>query len=347
MAILAGCIGAEVVIVGFWGEPSAGGDHFRVNLKDIGRLGDIHHIRIMAAGGPHIYLHHGIIPGLPDAVIVLCNIDELKMDKPPVCPEGLYGLPSQFEQSFGNVRGRVKMNVLVILNGIQDRRIGAHGFKQRLTVLTDDSVIGTDISGQEFLHHIGNRRQLIIKRDQVVLRLKLHRSICADTDIRLYDHRIADCGCKLPSCLEVRDNVLARGGDACFQKYFLHGGFLHKFPDSVLPGADSNIEIRPQTRVCREPVFIQGFQPVYPAVFMDKKRGGPIYLVILFKGIDIIILCQGVFELIVELIVGHISDSEHIYSKPVQTVTEICTGDGVGGGNKNKIHKGSPFGDVV
>ena len=62
---------------------------------------------------------------------------------------------------------------------------------------------------------------------------------------------------------------------------------------------------------------------------MDIKCNGAVHLIIILKGAHIIVFRQGAFQLLVQGVVGHISDAEHIYAKFMQAITKMRTGDGV------------------
>ena len=329
MAVLAGRIRAEITVFRFREVSLPECDHLRIDLENVDRMGIIHHVGIMPARGAHVYLHHGIVARLADAGIVLCQPDELKVDKAPVHAEGFYRPPSQLEQLRRNFGRCVKMNVLIFLHRVDDRGVGAHGFKQRLTVRADHGVIGADIPVQEFLHDIGHGRKLPVKRGQVLFRFQLHRTVCPNPDIRLYDHGVAHLRGKRPAGSKVRDDMLARRGDARLQENLLHFRLSYQDADPVLSGAERNVEVRAEPRVRGKPVFIQRLQPVRPPVMVHEIRHRMVYLLIVFQRLHIIVFREGGFQLIVQAVIRHIPDPEHVYAQFAQTVAEMGAGDGI------------------
>ena len=76
-------------------------------------------------------------------------------------------------------------------------------------------------------------------------------------------------------------------------------------------------------------IFIQRLQPVDPAVFVNEKSDRAIYLVVVLEGIYEIVFRQGLFQLVVQCVVGNVPDAENIHAVPVQAVAELCAGHGV------------------
>ena len=48
--------------------------------------------------------------------------------------KSLYSFSSKVTQFLRHIRRRVKVNIFIVVNRIDDRRIGAHGFEQRLAM---------------------------------------------------------------------------------------------------------------------------------------------------------------------------------------------------------------------
>ena len=193
----------------------------------------------------------------------------------------------------------------------------------------DDSVIGADIAEQELLHDVGNIREILIKRAQLFLCFHFHRAVGADTDVRLHDYRVAHLVREGLSRLEIRNDVLTGRRNTCVQEDTLHLGLPYDIPDILLPGADSDIEIRAEPRILRKPVLIQGVEPVDPAVLMDIERNSTEDFVVILQGMHIVILRQRVFQLAVQRVIRHIADPEHIDSELMQPVAELGAGNRV------------------
>ena len=266
------------------------------------------------------------------------DIDELKMNKSPVCTEYFGSLPAKIAQLGGHISDCIEMDALVILNRIDHRRIGAHGLKERLTVSVKDRVVGADIAAQELLHDIRSFRQFSVKTQQVFFVIDLHRAVCADTDVRFYDHRISHLIHEILRGCKVRYYVLAGSRYFGIKEDALHAGFPDEVSDPVFACAYGDVEIRAESCVHRKPVFIQGLQPVDSAVFVDKKGDCSVHLVVVLERIHVVVFHQRAFELVVQHVIRHIADSEHIHAVHVQAVDKQCAGDRVCRGNKYIIH---------
>ena len=66
----------------------------------------------MSAGRAHIDFHNRKVTGLSDTLVVLRDIDELKVDEAPVRAESLSGLPSEFPQLLRNLRNCVELDLI-------------------------------------------------------------------------------------------------------------------------------------------------------------------------------------------------------------------------------------------
>ena len=328
-AVFACRICADIVLRRFGDVRVVARDHLRIDIEDVDRLRVIHHIGIMSAGRPHIHFHDRVVAGFSYALVILRDVDELKMNKSPVCTEYFGSLPAKIAQLGGHISDCIEMDALVILHRIDHRRIGAHGLKERLTVSVKDRVVGADIAAQKLLHDIGGLRKVTVKGQKLVFLIDLYRTVCSDADIRFDDHGITDQLHEGLRGFQIRNNVLARGRDPGLDKETLHEGFPDKGTDPVLSCADSYVKVRAQLCVQRKPVFIQRFQPVDPAVLVNEKSDRAVYLVIVFKRTHEIVFRQGIFQSVVQCVVGYVPDSQYIHAVPVQAVAELCAGHGV------------------
>ena len=328
-AILAGRVRTYIMLRSFRDFRSVRGNHLRIDVKHIDRLRIIHHIGIMPACRPHIHFHDRITAGFPDTCVVLRDIDELEMNEAPVHAKRPGSLSAIIPQLCRDFCHREEMDALVILYRINHRRISAHGLEQRITVGVQDRVIGTDITAQEFLHDIKFRRELIVKGPELVFPIDLLRAVCADADVRFDDHRISNLFHESQAGIQVRNNVLTCGRNSGLDKKALHAGLPDHIADPVFSCADSNVEIRTQPCIHRKPVFIQGFQPVDPAVFVNEKSNRAVNLIIILQRVHNIVFCQGILQLVIQCVIRYVSDSEHIYAMFVQAVAELRAGYGV------------------
>jgi hypothetical protein len=60
-----------------------------------------------------------------------------------------------------------------------------------------------------------------------------------------------------------------------------------------------------------------------------EKGSRPVYLIIILKGAYVIVLRKSILQLVIQCVIGHVPDPQHIYASPVQAVAELCAGDGI------------------
>ena len=292
----------------------------------------------MSAGRAHIDFHDRKIAGLADALIILRDIDELEVYEAPVRAESLSGLPSEFLQLLRDFRDRVEFDLIVVQHRVDHRRVRARGLEDRLAVGVKDRVVSADIAAQELLHDIRGFRQFFVKTQKVFFVIDLHRAVRADADVRFYDHRVSHLLHESLRGCEVGYYVLAGSRYFGIKEDLLHAGFPDEVSDPVLACAYGDVEIRAQPRVHRKPVFIQGLQPVDPAILVYEKGDCAVHLIVILQRVHIIILHQRSLKLVVQRVIRHITDSEHVHAVHVQAVDKQCAGDRVCRGNKYIIH---------
>ena len=100
------------------------------------------------------------------------------------------------------------------------------GFKHRLTVGVDYSIIGVDLTVNIFFHNVlGIRPFQFKKAAEFVFVFQLKGVGCAYAVIWFGDDRIADLICKCNTAFRVIDHVVAGHGNFCLDIVFFHLGF--------------------------------------------------------------------------------------------------------------------------
>ena len=103
-----------------------------------------------------------------------------------------------------------------------------------------------------------------------------------------------------------------------------------------MPGG--HVEIRAQTGVLLQPVFVHGFDPVDPAVAISKVGHGAIDLVVVLQTVHPVILRQRCLQRGLQAVIGRITDAQDPDAVSAQGCAELPVGMGKIGGDKNKIH---------
>ena len=89
-----------------------------------------------------------------------------------------------------------------------------------------------------------------------------------------------------------------------------------------------------------QPVLVIGLQPVDAAILEGEEGHGTVNFVIVFHGTDLVILGQALLQLGHQLIIGLITNTQHIHAVVAQFTAELPIIGGEIRGNKNKIlHK--------
>ena len=144
----------------------------------------------------------------------------------------------------------------------------------------------------------------------------------ADTVVRFYDYRITYLLDKSKALRKICHQVKTGTGNLRLGIEIFHAGFALYYGELLGPHS-GDIEILPQPGVLLQPVLIIALEPVDFSVLKTEKGDRAVHLVIVFHGVDPIILCQSSLQCIIEGIVWGIPDSQHVDSVCVQLNTEI------------------------
>ncbi len=74
-----------------------------------------------------------------------------------------------------------------------------------------------------------------------------------------------------------------------------------------------DVKIRAEPGIPFQPVFVVGLQPVNPAVLISQEGNSPVDLVVIFQAVHLIIFIQAGLQILCELIVRLIPDSQNIH----------------------------------
>ena len=160
---------------------------------------------------------------------------------------------------------------------------------------------------------------------------------CAHAVIRLYHHRVAHLVDELPAALVIVHHVVACGGDAGLLVILLHLALVLDAGHILGLEAGLDVEVRAQGRIPLQPVLVVGFQPVDAAILEGEERHRPVDLVIILQTADLIVFVQAVFQLRLQLIIGLVTDAQHVHAVIFQLPAELPVVGGEIGGDKDKV----------
>ena len=107
----------------------------------------------------------------------------------------------------------------------------------------------------------------------------------------------------------------------------------------VILVASGHMEIRPQAGILLQPELVVGLNPVNLAVLKGKEGHSSVHLVIIRQVRHKVVFRQSLLEPFVQIIIGAVTDTQHIHAVLVQTVAEIPIMLGKMGRDKHKIHQ--------
>ena len=341
LAIAAACKGA-VVVLAHRHIRAAEGDHIRPDLVHVGGAGKVDHIRGKAAAGAHVDFQSHDLALFAHAGLILGHAEELKVDKAALHPKALDGGTAGGAGVLGQVLDDVVDGVVVVVDDIHDGH-GADvaGLKDGVAVGIDDGIVAVHLGPDELLHDVLHIRVMgrLLHEElfQVLVAGQLVGIGCAHAVIRLYHHRVAHLVDELPAALVIVHHVVACGGDAGLLVILLHLALVLDAGHILGLEARLDVEVRAQGRIPLQPVLVVGFQPIDAAILEGEERHRPVDLVIILQTADLIVFVQAVFQLRLQLIIGLVTDAQHVHAVVFQLPAELPVVGGKIGGDKDKV----------
>ena len=155
--IAAAGIRAEAVLIPVGEQTAVGGDHIRPDLIDVGGVGEVHHVRRIAARRTHIDFESNEITDAAKPLLCLRQAEELEMDEAAAHAERFERGASRFFERIRYAIRCVVGQIELIEHDVHDgRRPHGHGFENGHGVRIDDGVVGTDVARHELLHDVGD-----------------------------------------------------------------------------------------------------------------------------------------------------------------------------------------------
>ena len=150
--------------------------------------------------------------------------------------------------------------------------------------------------------------------------------------VRLGHHRVphlfnkgaggGGAGHQMPPC----------GGNARLGVGGLHFGLVLDEGHVLGLETGGNVEIGAQAGVPLQPVFVVGLQPVDAPMLERQKRHSAIHLIVVFQIGDFVIFVDAGAQIFAQLIVGLVTDAQHVHAVVFQLAAELpVVGGKIGG----------------
>ena len=320
-------------------------DGIRPNLVHISLISEVVHIRSVSAGGAHINLQANDIAFLTQACLILGQHKVLQVHKTVLNAEG-------FHCTAANIQHLFRQFLYDIIDGVvgcvdhfhQVRRCHIAGLKNRFSTWTNDGIIGADKTFDHFFHDIN----MVIFGGKEILQLfvtvQAVSAVSTHSVVRLDHHRIPHRIRKGRRCFIVFHNMVPCSRNPSLLIICLHSRLALDPLHVAFHKAGSNMELGPQFCIPFQPILIVGFQPINLAVFIGKEGNSAEHFIIIFQVGNLIILVQGLPQLMQQVIIRTVANAQHMHAIILQFCAELPVGSRKVWGNKNKIlHTGFPF----
>ena len=314
-------------------------DHVRPDLVDVGGMGKVDHVGGKAAAGAHVDLQRHNLTFFAQTLVVGQQTEELKVNETALYAKALNGGTTGGTGVLRQIFQDVVDGVVVVVYNVHDR-VGGHvaGLEQRLAVFVDDGIVAVYLGVDELFHDIGYVfRTARHKVGQILVGFELVGRRGANAVVRLDHHRIADLFDKGAAAGPVIHQMVAGNGNAHLLIVFLHLGFVLDAGQVVYLKTAVDVKVGAQMRILLQPVFVVGFQPVDPSVFKGKESNGTVYLVVVFHRADLVVFGQTLLQFRHQLVVGLITDAQHVHAVVSHFSAELPVVGGKVGGNKDHI----------
>jgi len=321
---------------------AAEGDHICPDLVHVGGAGKVDHIRGKAAAGAHIDLQCHELALFAHAGLILGHAEELKVDESALHAKALDGGTTGGASILGQVLDDIVDGVIVVIDDVHDgHRADVARLKDGVAAAVNDGIVAVDLGADELLHDIGKVGVIGALVEQEALQLLIAGQLMGiggtHTVVRLDHHRIAHLVDELLAALQVVHHVVTCGGDAGLLVILLHLALVLDAGHILGLEAGLDVEVRAQGRIPLQPVLIVRFQPVDAAILEGEERHRPVDLVIILQTADLVVFVQAVLQLRLQLIIGLVTDAQHVHAVVFQLPAELPVVGGEIGGDKDKV----------
>ena len=315
-------------------------NHIRPELVVVRALRVVHHVRRVAARGPHVDLQAHHVPGLAQARLGLGEPEELQMEAAPLHPEGLEHRLARFAQVRRHLGGHIVVHRAPVVHHLHDgNRRDVAGTEENLPLAVHDAVEGADHTGHVLLQQVGRVQIGVQQPLQIRVIADGHIAYGAHAAVGLGHHGIAHGpGEGAGRGLVAVEQMPAGGGDPRLLVEGLHGALVLHGVEGFGHQAAGDVEVLPQPGVLLQPVLVVALQKVNFSVFKGEIGNRTEHLVVILHAAHPVVFAQGVPELGVKLVVGRVADAQHVYPVGAQAHTEVPVAVGEGGGDKDEIH---------
>ena len=264
------------------------------------------------------------------------------MDEPALHTKALDGGTTGGTGILGQILDDIVDGVVVVVDDVHDgHRADIARLKDGVAAAVNDGIVAVDLGADEFLHDVGEVGVVGALVEQEALQLLIAGQLMGiggtHAVIRLDHHRIAHLVDELPAALQVVHHVVAGGGDAGLLVILLHLAFVLDAGHILGLEAGPDVEVRAQGRIPLQPIFIVGLQPVDAAILEGEERHRTVDFVVVLQTADLVVFVQAVFQLRLQLIIGLVTDAQHVHAVVFQLPAELPVVGGEIGGDKDKV----------
>ena len=171
-------------------------------------------------------------------------------------------------------------------------------FKNRFSSAVHNRIVRINFSRYKFFHYKLNAMEIFfMKCSQLIFILQFVCCCRTNTIIRLDNNRIAYFYNKFQTFRKIRHQMISGRRNSSLGIIWFHFRFIfHMF--HIYSLHTRNIEIRPQSGILFQPVFIIAFKAIHRTMLIAQKSHCTVHLIIIFHIIHTIIFCQAVLNLI-------------------------------------------------
>ena len=259
------------------------------------------------------------------------------MDESALHAKALDGGTSGGAGILGQILDDIVDGVIVVVDDVHDgHRADVARLKDGVAATVDDGIVAVDLGMDELLHDVGEVGVIGALVEQEALQLLIAGQLMGiggtHTVVRLDHHRIAHLVDELPAAFQVVHHVVTGGGDAGLLVILLHLALVLDAGHILGLEARLDVEVRAQGRI--------PLQPVDAAILEGEERHRTVDLVIILQTADLIVFVQAVLQLRPQLIIGLVTDAQHVHAVVFQLPAELPVVGGEIGGDKDKVAHG-------
>ena len=253
------------------------------------------------------------VTALSDTFLILRKTEELEMEETAFYIECFQSTAACASDFFRDLFIDIIETGSSLVDHVHDRFCGNMTCREEDSALRiANSVKCRDFPFNELFHNIRDFRFISEELFHFVITADFPCCLRTDAAVRFYNDRITGHFHEGIGVIHVRHHLPSGRHDPCLRIVLFHLGFASIAHDLICLQTGRDIEIRSQSGILLHPVLVIALDPIHFPVSGREITHRAYHLVIIFQIAYLIVFCQGIFQLPVQVIIRSVANSQYI-----------------------------------